>query len=252
MGRRHYRKAPITEAVIDVRLPEQDSSALDALHDLLQSETVQYPEKRQIHALEASFQAQFHVAGEQSPVASSSARNQPVGFMGVGSERRQVVQFRTNGFTLSRLAPYDRWESFRDEARRLWRVFRRVAANPPIVRVAVRYINRLDLPLAHENIDRYFRTAPRLSPDLNPAMLGMFMQVQIPYAESKAVLNLSQAVVPPVIPNTRAVVLDIDLWRTEDVPQEDEPLWASIETLHDSEGRIFEACITDEARRLFE
>ena len=51
---------------------------------------------------------------------------------------KQLVQARANGFTAHRLAPYEGWETFRHEARRLWDVYRQTV-RPKVARVAVRY-----------------------------------------------------------------------------------------------------------------
>jgi uncharacterized protein (TIGR04255 family) len=46
-------------------------------------------------------------------------------------------------------------------------------------------------------------------------------------------------------------VLDIDVFRTVDIPQTDPELWDLFEQLRKKKNEVFEACITEEARRLF-
>ena len=57
---------------------------------------------------------------------------------------------------------------------------------------------------------------------------------------------------PPVKPNTVALVLDIDVFRAEDLPATEAQLWEQLEQLRHAKNFVFESCITDEARRLFQ
>jgi uncharacterized protein (TIGR04255 family) len=46
--------------------------------------------------------------------------------------------------------------------------------------------------------------------------------------------------------------LDIDLFRTENIPGREQDLWECIESVRELKNSIFETCITDASRRLFE
>jgi hypothetical protein len=84
---------------------------------------------------------------EQDKDTVTEAVDTPIGWRFVSPDKLHVFQARLNGFTFSRLPPYVDWESFRTEARRLWDLYRAVANPIAPTRIAVRYINRLDLPL---------------------------------------------------------------------------------------------------------
>ncbi|MFN5625028.1 MAG: TIGR04255 family protein, partial [Planctomyces sp.] len=49
-----------------------------------------------------------------------------------------------------------------------------------------------------------------------------------------------------------SVVLDIDLFQDHALPNDEAELWKCFEALHDRKNEIFEACITDAARELFD
>ena len=49
-----------------------------------------------------------------------------------------------------------------------------------------------------------------------------------------------------------AVVLDIDVFRTSGVATDEAELWEQLLQLRHEKNRVFESCITDEARRLFQ
>ena len=63
---------------------------------------------------------------------------------------------------------------------------------------------------------------------------------------------LNEAIIKPAAPEVVSVVLDIDVFRTTDLPDDEEELWKFLEELRQRKNTIFEACITDKARELFQ
>jgi len=242
-ARIHYPQAPITEAIIDirVRLPESmRPDDLDELHALVRD---QYPGKENRALAQGRCEVGAHV--------SASASQQPIGFLFKTSDEKQVFQARTDGFTFSRLAPYESWKPFRDEARRLWELYRQVGKPEEVLRLAVRYINRIDIPLPFDDLNQYLRTFPEVSPDLPQALSGLFMQLTIPQPDIDCVTLLNEALIEPAHPDIASIILDIDLFRQNSVPQDDAELWKFFEILHARKNAVFEACVTDKARELF-
>src|SRR5207237_2951106 len=121
-----------------------------------------------------------------------------------------------------------------------------------ITRIGVRYINKIDIPLPAVDLKQYLRTAPDISPDMRQGIAGFFMQLQIPQEDLKAMLYVNEALIPPPNPNVISVILDLDLFRGEDLPTNDEDLWQIFEQFRDRKNQLFEAYITDRTRRLIE
>ena len=242
---RHYSKAPITEAIIDLRveLPERITLAdLEAIHP---KEESNYPTKKN------RYEVTGHMAFGRN--VSVDASQEQKGFLFISEDEKQIFQAKLDGFTMSRLAPYNRWELFRDEARRLWDVYRQAVNPERVVRVAVRYVNRIDIPLKSlKDFGEYLLSVPVVSPQLPQGLTGYFMRLEIPFDDIRSHCYLNEAVIPPSSPNVVSIVLDVDVFRLEDAPQEEEEIWSFIEKLRDRKNSIFEACITDRARELFQ
>lgn len=237
----HYPNAPITEAIIDLQVTLAD----DIDRALLKLNVLpDYPKEEKI--VEAVGQMAVGPRG-----GSASVQQSAIGWKFTSSDQKQIIQSRINGFTFSRLAPYDSWEPFRSEARRLWDTYRNTL-NPQVVgRIAVRYINRIDIPGDRVDLKEYLRTSPEIAPELPQQLEGYFMQLRLPYSFSSAHCLINQTIVPSAHENVISVVLDIDLFRSQDLPQQEEDVWACFESLHAGKNTIFEACITDNTRRLF-
>ncbi len=240
---RHYPKAPITEALIDVRVELPKHVTVADLEKVHEEEKTAYPTKKNRSRVVA--QMQF---GEQVAAAASSKH---VGFLFTSKDEKQIVQARLDGFTLSRLAPYESWDVFCKEARRLWDRYRSVVEPERLVRLAVRYINRLDLPFPVPDLKEYLRTVPEVSPDLPQDLAGYFLHLRIPMNDIQSTLLVNQTIIEPSGPNVVSVVLDNDLYRDADVPQNEDAVWAFFEELRVRKNDVFESSITDRTRELF-
>ncbi|WP_416670408.1 TIGR04255 family protein [Egbenema bharatensis] len=241
-ARRHYSRAPITEAVIDLRVNLPQGATLAALADVHMSIAADYPNQESLLVIQGEMSA-----GESIGATASQTQ---IGFGYASSDRKQIVQVRLDGFAFSRLAPYEHWEQFRDEAKRLWEIYQTAIHPTSITRLAVRYINRLDLPLPMKDFKDYLRVFPEVPPDLSESLNGYFMQLQIPSPEVEATLLLNQAIIPTSDDSVVSVLLDIDLFKLCDVSVEEMSFWNILERLHEKTDQIFEACITDETREL--
>lgn len=243
---RHYSRAPITEAIIDLRVAPRAEVTLEELARVAAGEEAVYPKK------EKTFEAMGRMEVGAGQSASASANYRETGFKFTSEDGRLIFQSRIEGFTLSRLAPCERWEPFRDEARRLWKRYREHAGPDRIVRLAVRYINRIDVPADGIDLKQYFRTFPEVSPDLPQQLTGFFMQLRIPQADLPGEALINQTIIPPAREGVSSIVLDVDLFRDKDAPGEEDAIWTFFETLHSRKNDIFEACITDRTRELIQ
>ncbi|HUG19993.1 MAG TPA: TIGR04255 family protein [Planctomycetaceae bacterium] len=240
--RTHYSNAPITEAILDIRTTSPEGLALERLeeiHSLIQED---YPSKQQRNLARGRWNFGTQVG--------ATATQTPLGYLFLSPDEKQIVQVRMDGFTMSRLAPYESWEQIRDEAHRLWEIYSESIQPRSIERVAVRYINRIDIPLPFGDLTEYLRTIPQVSPDLPQELSGLFMQLTLPQPDIDSEARLSEALIDPVREGVVSIVLDIDLYRIKKLPYHGDAIWEFFEILHDRKNRIFEACITDRTREL--
>ena len=240
---RHYPKAPITEAVIDLRVMPSSTLVLSDLAIVREADETEHPTVEQVNTVMGRMQVGHEV--------SASASSQHVGFLFRSADGKRIHQALTSGFSMSQLAPYPRWEDFCTEARRRWNTYRAVAQPDKVVRVAVRYINRIDIPLPLYDFGEYLRTVPQVSPDLPQGLSSYFMQLTMPLESIKSQVVINETIIDPARPDVVSIVLDIDISRDNDLPVTEEETWAFIEQLRHAKNNVFEMCITDKARELF-
>ncbi len=240
---RHYPNPPITEALIDLRVELPERVTVADFEKIYAEEKSAYPVKKNRNLVIGQMQV-----GEQVAASTSSKH---IGFIFTSPDEKQVFQARLDGFTMSRLAPYESWNVFCAEARRLWDRYRSVVEPDKLVRLALRYINRLDLPAPVRDLKDYLRTVPEVSPDLPQDLAGYFLRLRIPMEDIKSTLLVNQTIIEPSGPNVVSVVLDNDLFRDAEVPQNEDEVWNFFEDLRICKNDVFEASITERTRELF-
>jgi uncharacterized protein (TIGR04255 family) len=167
------------------------------------------------------------------------------------------VLSRSN-FVLSRLAPYPGWEEFSAKARRDWEIWKDLShTNKYLSRIGVRFINRLDIPEAHKGkakLEDYLAIGFRLPSRLIDVMDQFSGQFLTKIGDDKnnfgAIINIASA--PSPLALHKSIILDIDIYRDSRLPQSDDDLWKVLGIMRDHKNMIFESCITDKARKMFE
>jgi uncharacterized protein (TIGR04255 family) len=203
---RHLTRAPITEALIDIRinLPQEiDIARLKTIHASISKE---YPQVKE------------RVKGEfKFKLVEKSVETTPVsvyGFQYISSDGKQVVQARLDGFTFSRLKPYEIWENLRKEAYRLWEIYASLFSPERITRVALRYINCLEIPLLPSiEFKDYLVTPPEVPKELPQVINSFLTRVVIPIPSLGATAIIIQAFEGTSDPSIIPIILDIDVFR---------------------------------------
>lgn len=239
-----YKNAPIIEAVIDIMVDLPPTISLDDIRKAFYNETgYSSPENLTNHTISSKLEAGV------KEVAVSSSSNQ-VGFAFASEDKKHIFQPKLNGFTFSRISSYENWDNFANEAKRLWDVYRAAVKPLKVNRIAVRYVNRIDIPLPIADFEEYFRTFPNLSSDLPQGLAQFFMRLLIPYAKTKSFALINQTI-DSVTDKSISIILDIDCYRTEELPNDDGQIWALFKEFKEQKNSVFEACVTDKARELF-
>ena len=162
---RHLEKAPIIEAIIDIRVrpsPNQNLSQLLSIHSHISKE---YPHKSDRVRMQGTFNV------NKREVESSSSIH---GYIFTSEDKKQVVQARMDGFSFSRLEPYECWENLREEALRLWKIYLEVVTPALVTRVALRYINKLEFPTQVKNISDWLTSPPAVPKPFLKMQTGFF------------------------------------------------------------------------------
>ena len=236
-----YPKAPITEAIVNIQVKRDPEIEINKLREMADQLKDQYPGRLDARLLKGTLQL--------GAKATANTTEQHLGFVLTDEPKQRVAQLRVDGFSYSMLAPYTNWPEFTAEARKVWETYRQPEMT--LTKIAVRYVNRIDIPLPIRDFRDFLRTYPELSSDMEPYLSGYFMQLQCPQPGLEAIAIVTQGMIPAPKPNVVSILLDIDLARSINLPSSEQDLWTLLERFRGCKNSIFEACITNRTRSLF-
>ena len=242
-----YPNAPITEALVDLRVEYDPGVSLEKLKAFGAEVSAQYPHENTREFV----QGEFRLEGPQARAIRTT-----VGYIFHSEDRSQAVQVRLDGFTFSRFPKYKDWPHLISETKRLWGTFSKTLQPRTVVRVAVRYINQINLPLNKLGrglrFEDYLATFPEMRGFQEDIVLeGFFLRLVVPQADLSAKLIVNEALMPPQ-GATIGIILDIDLFRENlSLDVNSQEIWDILESFRDRKNQYFEASITDATRELF-
>jgi uncharacterized protein (TIGR04255 family) len=243
--RAHLANAPITEAVLDIQVQLPDRVRLGHLETMHRDIRDRYPNRRTRHRVEVNIKLE----GE-APITTPPKED---GYLFQSRDGKRIVQARLDGFSFNQLKPYETWEALRDEAKELWARYVDIARPEIVKRIALRYINRMELPLPFTDFKDYVRIAPEIAPEIPQAVQNFFLRLEIPYP-SGALAIVTETLQPPGDPphaEKLPLILDIDVIMAENEPAPFGNIWEKFEELRKIKNDIFFSTITPRSEELF-
>jgi uncharacterized protein (TIGR04255 family) len=241
----HFENAPITEALLDIRahlpagvgLPE-----LASLHDKIKNN---YPMRRE----RQRWQGGIHFTKGILPRVDEGSVA-PDGYLFTSADGKRIVQARLDGFTFNWLAKYETWTAFRDEAKAHWDRYRERARPKTVTRIALRYLNRIPLPLPMKDFKDYLLTVPEIAPELPQELTELFMRVVLPFPAEGCRVIVTQTIEPQ--DNDRLPwILDIDAFVEKAFEIEGQEVWDVFERLRDAKNKVFFRSLTERTKEFF-
>jgi uncharacterized protein (TIGR04255 family) len=250
---RHLSRAPITEALIDVRvkLPadKQDPTVLRAFTQEIQKEFPgQFPGEKELRDIQMMF--------EVGPPPRQETKSSHVGYRYDSNDGKRVIQAKVNGFTFSWLKPYEDWGVLRRNAYTTWQVYRDLMKPEAITRIATRFINQIDIPGPHIDFDDYLTAAPVIPKALPQAYSSFLTRMAVPDEKNQAMIIITQAFQQGVDPKVIPIVIDIDVFMEKVFESQGETwdtmAWDKIDGLRAIKNRVFFESITETTAALLE
>jgi uncharacterized protein (TIGR04255 family) len=241
---RKYARPPVVEAVCELRF-ESTSEQWDWTIPGLLYEQIrgQFPKKRQQSLLEVQLQPDEGKLVQQ--LGSPAARMQ---FL--REDESALIQISPNVLGVNQLRPYPDWPTFRALVLNHLRIYRTIAHPESLVRIGLRYIDRVNFPMESINSDDYLNIRPWIPPGSIPEIWQSFlMQVEIPYEDHASTLRLALGTAQPEPPSKTSIVLDLDMSSEADgVPTLDR-VGSWLDTAHDHIEAVFDQAFTEKTHQ---
>lgn len=236
---RHLNKAPITEAIIEIRFsPSPNVKVPRDLTEFCVALKESYPDQKPQTELKFEF-----LPGSSSPNAKHT---ELVSFRLSSSDGLQIVQAWTDRLTFSRLKPYQTWEHLREESRKVWDIYAKLIKPEAITRVATRFINSIEVSLPIRDFADYLVSAPIIPEKVPQGLASFYSRFVVPDPKTGATAIVTHALESLVTPNIAPVLIDIDVFleRSYETPEE---AWITLNKLRDLKNLIFFESLTEKA-----
>lgn len=240
-----YPAPPIIDSIVELRLERKfDDSEISRIVKAIGKN---YDRVDQLNEADVS----IRVEGQK--VTPSVANHRPVQILS-NSDQTDFFRLERQKLHWSRLPPYEGWEALENRIEIDLQSLPKKVGFPKLERIGVRFLNRLDVPLGSDQIYRYedyISVHIALPPLLNPHGPYMWTVVK-EFPEKGLGTKITSGVVNQELPFTMAILLDIDVYTTANLPEGRDALFGRLNELRHFKNEIFEACITDKARANFQ
>jgi uncharacterized protein (TIGR04255 family) len=245
----HLRRAPIIEAVMDIRTRVSDLWSEKRAKEVLNVRIPEYPVTHSI----TQFMHEFSVGPNRNPQPQKNTRSWN-GIRIETADHIQIAQFNRNGFVFSRLHPYENWDRFIGEALRLWMLYKELVKPVQIERIGVRFINRMDVAQKDFRIDDYLQDIPKYFLGSEFHTSGFLYNDILEIPGYLYVIKVVRTIQPlqPDAEKKIGVIIDIDVFTKQDFSANPADILDKfLSEMRWLKNKIFFQSITSKAKEMF-
>lgn len=242
---RHLPKAPITEALIDLKVkisPDFDINIFDSIDE-------KFLEKFPLKEKQEEYSAKFSVK-ETKPITKTGTKSIK-GFFYKSEDGKNIVQFRRDGFTFNRLKPYTEWREIRNNAKRLWEIYLKYANPVKVTRIGTRYINHIKIPLPIKDFSSYLTAPPQVPEGMPQLFSGYLSRMRLKEPSENIDVNVTQAIEEGTEKGIVTLILDIDAFSNRIFDPDEPNIWKNFEILRNIKNQVFFSSLTPKTINMF-
>lgn len=237
----HLSKAPITEAVVEIRTEANVPWNEADIRTVLKEKLPEYPGVQSAHV--QLNQVQF------GPGAQPTVARKDLGWQGcviTTSDNLQIAKFQRQLFSFSRLQPYQDWPRFVGETIRLWGIYLELARPIVAQRIGLRFINRILAKREPFDIEEYFKVFPEDVRELGLAYAGFLHHDVLVVPGYPYAMNIIKTIQPPdpAGEGTAGLILDIDVYSQKPFDLKDDLIRNMLSEMHWLKNKVFFGIIT--------
>ena len=243
MGRK-YVNPPVIEAVCEFRLTQDtpwDITIPGLIYEKLKDE---FPKREQRWMQEVEL-----IQGPEG--LQQQIRTSERIFL-FAEDKKTFVQVGPRLLAVHSLRPYPTWAGFKPKIERAFESLSRTVEIRGLERIGLRYINRIEIPSLPVRLENYFQFYVFLGPQLPQDLADFIASGEFVYVNGRDRCRVQLRPVPSRTPECAPVMLDIDYFLAQGKGVEVRAAIDWVEEAHDKVEEVFEGCITDSLRNLFQ
>lgn len=237
---RHLSNAPIVEATIELQVDASPTGKAQLADNSFAPIPSGYPQR--IELFKGAFQIEL---GPTGATASKAEKAERIGFRFSSQDGQRLADFNTNAFAFHWLRPYTQWSDVRDEARRLWSIYVEALRPTAIVRIGVRYVNRVAVPVNAEDICDYLVPGPVVPDGLPQSIRAFLSRIELVNKATEDIGVITQAIQGQTADGDLSVLLDLDAIHMGSLDAMDDRVWSIADRLREFKNEMFFRSVTD-------
>jgi len=239
-----YANPPIIEAVCEFRLTHDSAWDLTTPGLVYEEVREDFPNKEQRLIQEVEMTP--GPRGLDQKIRTSER------ILFLTNERKTFIQVGPHLLAVNCLKHYPTWGEFKPRIEKAFRALTHTVDIKGLQRIGLRYINMIEIPGQSINLDIYFEFRPFLGQKLPQNMLNFIIGCELPFFDKRdsCRVELTRAVSDK--PEISAFVLDLDYFLVQPQTVSADQALEWVETAHQNLEEIFEGCITESLREIFQ
>lgn len=244
MGRK-YLNPPIIEAVCEFRLtPDSkwDLTVPGLLYEKIQDE---FPNKEQrlIREMDLDLKSLQVI----TPQVHTSER-----ILFLTEDKKMFVQMGSHLLSVNCLKPYPTWERFKPTIEKAFRAIIGIFEVKGLQRIGLRYVNRIEIPSQSVKLEDYFDFYPFLGQKIPQLITTFIVGCVLLFFDGRDLCKVQLTDAAPEKPDNSAYLLDLDYFLAQPQLVSIDKALEWIEGAHQQVEEIFEGCINDRLREIFQ
>jgi len=239
-----FKKPPIVEAICEFRFSKEtqwDPTIPGSVYEKVKD---QFPHK------ESRLDPQVIMKTEETGFNQNPVASQRV--LMLSGDRSSLIQVGPHLLSINQLKPYAGWEHFRPKIKRAYETLGGITEINGIDRMALVYIDRIEIPGKRVKIEDYFKFYPKLGMELPHAHTNFVVGVEFPYNEKRDSCRLQLTSAMATVKDHLAVLLTTEYYLVKQKSVSPDMALDWMEDAHTQVRALFKGCITENLEDLFE
>jgi len=239
-----YAKPPIVEAVCEFRLTPETRWDLTVPGLLYEKLKESFPQKEQ-----RMIQHKMELTRGPEALYQKIYMSEVIIFF--TEDKKMLVQVGPRLLAINVLKPYAHWDGFKPRIEMAWESLQAAIEVQGLEHIGLRYINHIELPAQGGKLAEYFEFYPSIGQRLLQQMVAFLTVAEFSYADDRDHCRVQFSPIP-ASGGRSLFMLDIDYFLARPGAVKPAEALAWVEEAHSRVEEVFEGCITDKLREMFE
>jgi uncharacterized protein (TIGR04255 family) len=239
-----YRNPPIIEAVCEFRFSPDtkwDPTIPGLMYGKLKSD---FPIRES--KLEQEIEMQVDDGGVKHRIKTPSQKA-----VILANDRKSLMQIGARILSINHLKPYPGWERFKPKIHQAFNTIKEITDIVGIDRVALLYIDKIEIPGNTIVMEEYFNFSPALGSSLPQNFINFIIGCEFPYSNKRDICKLQLTSAIPDNPDNSAFILTTEYYLAQKNVISPESALDWVEDAHTIVRDQFKGCITSKMEDLF-